>query len=201
MKDHKNIKDELQEISPFLANLKKPDDGFEVPQNYFQNLENNIFARIKAEEEVEAWSVSDTEETVIAPTQNWMHRLMKWFVQPQVSLSLAMMIIVGIGFTLFQTNNQTETIEIAQIEWTTDEAIASLTVEEVKEYVEDNVEEFSEELLSEVAEDVIVVDVVEEVVEEIVPVEVAIDVELEDLEEYFEENISDFDEDILLEDY
>ena len=202
MKEHKNIKDELQGISPFLAKLKKPNDGFEVPQNYFQNLENNIFARIKAEEKVEAWSVSDTKETTIAPTQSWMQSiiqsLMSWFTKPSISISLAMVIIIGIGFALFQTGNQAETIEIAQIEWTTDEAIASLTVDEVNKYVEDNVEDFSEELLLEVAEELIFVD---ETVEIITPTEVELDVELEDIEQYIEDNISDFDEDILLEEY
>ena len=55
MREHKAIREELEELSPFLAKLKGQDEGFKVPKGYFDTLENNIFARIKAEEEVESW--------------------------------------------------------------------------------------------------------------------------------------------------
>lgn len=204
MKEHKNIKEELQDISPFLANLKKQDDGFDVPQNYFNTLEDNIFARIKAEEEVEAWNISETENTSTISRQSWMQRIMGWFAQPQVSLSLAAMVIVGIGFALFQMNNQSEEIGIAEIDWTmtSDEALASLTIDEVNQYLEENVEDFSEDLLSEAAEGVIVEKIIQEPTEKIIlPVEPQMDVDLEELKEYIEENISEFDEDMLVEEY
>ena len=47
MKD--SLDDELKDISPWLRDQKQADDGFQIPDGYFDALEERIFARIDAE--------------------------------------------------------------------------------------------------------------------------------------------------------
>ena len=47
MKD--SLDDELKDISPWLHDRKQADDGFRIPEGYFDTLEERIFARIDAE--------------------------------------------------------------------------------------------------------------------------------------------------------
>ena len=51
MKDEKmkdSLDDELKNISPWLRDMKRPDDGFKIPEGYFDTLEDRVFARIEA---------------------------------------------------------------------------------------------------------------------------------------------------------
>ena len=44
-----SLDDELSEISPWLRDMKRQDDGFRVPDDYFESLEARVFARIDGE--------------------------------------------------------------------------------------------------------------------------------------------------------
>jgi hypothetical protein len=190
MKKDDNIKEELKNISPFLASLRKPDEGFEVPKDYFQNFESNLMARIKAEEAVEAWGISETEQPLM-PNLNWLQSIWAWMTQPQIGVSLlAMVVIVGIGFAVFQINEK-NAAQFADL--STDEALASLNVDDVSQYVEDNVDDFSEELL---------ISNLENIVEKnITTLPVETELQINEIQEYIEDNIGEFDETLLLEAY
>ena len=49
MSDNDEIKDELKELAPFLARLKKSDGQQEVPDGYFDALENRLSDKLLAQ--------------------------------------------------------------------------------------------------------------------------------------------------------
>ncbi len=135
----KNIKKELQEIAPMLAQLKGQKEGFEVPNLYFDKLEQNIFARIKAEEEAESWSAATpkaTSKSQLTPIQ----KISNWLMRPQIaiSFSLALVAVLAIGIFVFPTNDTNGELAISD--------------EEALEYIENNIDLFSEELIFETME-------------------------------------------------
>jgi hypothetical protein len=42
------INDELKELSPLLRDLKQRDDGFRLPEGYFEAVEESVFGRMEA---------------------------------------------------------------------------------------------------------------------------------------------------------
>lgn len=49
MKRDKELLDkELEDLSPYLLNLRSQDDGFRLPANYFETLEDEVFQQIDA---------------------------------------------------------------------------------------------------------------------------------------------------------
>ena len=48
MKEKNDLDDELREHAPFLSPLKKGDDGFRGPADYFDNLESEVFRQLDA---------------------------------------------------------------------------------------------------------------------------------------------------------
>lgn len=49
MKNNKEILDELNEVAPLLNALKKEISEVNVPENYFENMQNNVFSEVKEE--------------------------------------------------------------------------------------------------------------------------------------------------------
>lgn len=175
MREHNNIQDELQDISPFLANLREKEDGFEVPNLYFDRLEQNIMAGIKAEEEAENWTTASSAnpiETELTLTQ----KLKNWLFKPQFAMAfgLALVAIVAVTVFLQQPNDTIDGLAISE--------------EEALEYIEDNIDQFSETII------------MEAVGEDLAELEVSTDWEVNEteLEEYIEENIiDDVDENLI----
>lgn len=137
MKKNNYIEEELENISPFLAQLRQKETrDFEVPDGYFETIEDNIWARIKAEDEVESWGEVNKNSLNI-PTLTWLQRAKYWLLRPQVGISFALILVVVVALNIFvnPTVNDSENI--------------LLTEEDINEYLEDNIDEFSESLLLE----------------------------------------------------
>lgn len=196
MKEEKNIQDELNELSPFLAKLRKPDNGFDVPQNYFQNFESNLMARIKAEEEVEKWSPSSTISAESSTSPSRISKVLNWLKTPQISISFAMILVIIVAINVLLQPIKSDEILVDSTLIDVEKAISNVSTEEMLAYVEENVEQFDETLLSEVVE-VELKDNVE--IEETTEIETPIleTIETEELEQYLEENIGDFDENLI----
>ena len=91
------IKKELEELSPFLANLKAKEDPFKVPTNYFDGLSDQIMGRIQ--EEVVVETIVEKQERV-----SWVDRLVEQIqllLQPQYALSLASVVLLLVAGTYF----------------------------------------------------------------------------------------------------
>lgn len=130
MKDE--LRDEL-ENSPFLKKMKErpaeANDGFQVPQNYFQHLPNEVMRKVK--------------ELVVAPAPqpSWQERIgqfLQGLLQPKLALALASVIVLAVAGILFLKPKNT--VEIAPAM-----AVAKLSEipdEELFAYVSDNINEF-----------------------------------------------------------
>ncbi len=127
---------ELQELSPFLADLKKQQksEPFKTPRLYFDNLADRILEKAHGE-----------TKTVKAPPQynsrpSAAQRINGWLsvvFQPKWALSaLAFTLVVGAGWYAVQ---QQKTTPIAV------EQPMSETHEEAQNYIKENIQDFKEE--------------------------------------------------------
>lgn len=192
----KEIEDELNEMSPFLANLKKDKkEGFSMPANYFDRFEDRLMQRIETETALEPKSTHQTDNRSV-----W--TFFRGLLTPkmQYAMGLSMVIIaVVIAFPFF---NPTPTIPVES----SSGLLAQLSQEEAKTYVVEHVDDFStEELTATVAQERLneLQKTVEEVVEE-VEKEPVIPVENdrldEALEQIDEDALNDLSEEMLEED-
>ena len=44
-----SLNDELKDLSPWLHELKQQDDGFRLPEDYFNKMQDAVFARLESE--------------------------------------------------------------------------------------------------------------------------------------------------------
>ncbi len=127
---------ELEELSPFLADLKKQrkDEPFKTPRLYFDNLADSVIEKAKGE-----------TKTVTAPPQynsrpSISNRISDWLLtafQPKWALSaLAFALVLVVGWYAVQ-QQKTTPIDVEQPVVVTHEA--------AQNYVKENIEDFNEE--------------------------------------------------------
>lgn len=127
MKDEKmkdSLDDELKNISPWLRDMKRPDDGFQIPEGYFDTLEDRVFARIEAEglRQVPAMQAV---------------RGQRWWMQPRALMAAAA--VFGAVLAAVWLLRPQPQAEIAAVD---------LSVEDVEDYVLENVHDFDENQLA-----------------------------------------------------
>ena len=130
------LEKELQELSPFLADLKKQQKGepFKTPRLYFDNLANQVLEKVKGETKTaKAPPQYNSRPSLIQRISNWLSIIF----QPKWALSaLAFALVAGAGWYAVQ---QQKTTPIAV------EQPIAVTHEEVQNYVKENIEDFKEE--------------------------------------------------------
>lgn len=131
----KEIEEELKEISPFLANLKKemPDKApFKTPKYYFDTLADKVIEK------------ADTKTQSIPPPQygerpNWFEGLQQWvatWLQPRYALAFATVTILAVSGWFFMQKQQSSDLNFA-------------TTEEIQQYIQENIDDFDLELIQE----------------------------------------------------
>lgn len=124
------IKKELEEIAPFLANLKK-ENPFEVPANYFEQLPDQLLEQAK---------LTPVERR--APHVSWLDRLIASFafmLRPQVAFGL--ICLVALTWTgIYTWKNQSQELVLSEA-----------TV--IENYVNANIDDFDTDILAQVAFD------------------------------------------------
>ncbi|MEM1318771.1 MAG: hypothetical protein AAGG75_00875 [Bacteroidota bacterium] len=128
MKDNKDIRKELEEISPFLAKIEKR-QNFEVPKDYFEQLPDEVMRRVQPE-----WDSAPTPSA--APS--WIDQLaqrLAALLQPRYALQLAsaaLMIVAGFYFFNISSTENTPATG----------GLAALTADEVHEYISQNIDDY-----------------------------------------------------------
>jgi len=92
-KDH--IQDELNELSPLLAELRQEEEGYKVPHLYFESLQNKVLNQVQE-----------------APQKVGFFMRFGWVRGLAMVASVAVLLLAGVF--LFQNNN-TETADIENI--------------------------------------------------------------------------------------
>jgi len=135
MKENQEIRNELEEISPFLAGMKK-EQPFKVPAQYFEQLQDDVLQQVKAETQKEA-----------NPGLSWLDRGIASFLllfQPRYAVgfaSIAILLVAGIYFSRIETDSTA----------VSKNTFADLDMEETQEYIASNIEEFESEWLMDLA--------------------------------------------------
>lgn len=133
MTDKNKIKEELKEISPFLASLKK-ESSFNIPKDYFKELPDEILKQVQEDTSKYSVKFPSLFEQFIQQLQ--------WLISPPRLAGLATVVLLVGGF-IFMRNQDTysHTSEIAVSE------------DEINSYIAANIEDFEEDLLLEFTED------------------------------------------------
>ncbi|MEN0006002.1 MAG: hypothetical protein AAF798_17765 [Bacteroidota bacterium] len=134
MDQQEEINKELNELSPFLAKLKKEPDGFEVPHNYFKALPDEIMSRIEAEEQS-----SRSEAPGFSWLQQWQAAL-QGLLQPQYAMALASVVLLLVATWWWFAPNSA----MAEQE----NVFATLSEEEILNYIDDHIDTFGPELVT-----------------------------------------------------
>ncbi len=132
----KEIENELENLSPFLAEMKKK-DSFKVPDNYFAELSANVWEEVKKEK-------VQTEATPVSTSPSWLEQMMQSIAvifQPRMALSLASVAVLMVA-GIFWMNNQMEVQTIANAE--------EPTIEEAANYLAENIDDFDTDLLMQI---------------------------------------------------
>ena len=125
-----SINDELDKLSPWLRDQKRQDDGFRMPDGYFDAMEQSVFGRLESSGGLRKSVVPapDNGLTARLGRKQWM-----WVAAAAFATVLAAAWFFG------------QPDELAAPVAATD-----LTEEEIESYVLDNIRDFDAELLADV---------------------------------------------------
>lgn len=125
-----SINDELDKLSPWLRDMKRQDDGFRLPDNYFDAMEQSVFGRLE--------SSGGLRKSVPPPSGNG---LAARIGRKQWMWAAAAVFTVVLAAAWFFGQPDDAAAPVASIE---------LTEEEIESYVLDNIRDFDAELLADV---------------------------------------------------
>lgn len=140
MKNRENLEEELRDLSPFLADLKKQGDGLKVPEGYFDQFEGNLFQKMKQK------GIQRTQ----AGGTNTRHGLRGSSIKLRYWMAAAACIAMLLAaFWFFQPARQSEFQPMAL---GSEQLAATISQEELEAYVLENVHEFDSEQLASLPE-------------------------------------------------
>lgn len=129
----KEFEDELREISPFLADLKKSKEGeepFRTPKFYFDTLADKVMEKAIVKPVIPPqYSV---RPSFIEMAQKWVASIM----QPRYAIGFATVALLAVGGWFFIQKNQQNVDSFA-------------SNEEIHQYITDNIDDFDDALLLE----------------------------------------------------
>ncbi len=157
------IRKELEDIAPRLSELKKEQEGFRVPENYFGQMQQEVLERINAGKEL---------SVVHSNT-----RIIPLFRQTRFWLKVAGFALVLAAATYWFLPDEDSR---------TNAYLAGFTPEEATEYVQNNFDEFDLDVMLEVAQlDPVELFPAQNAADNNLP--------LKDIDQYIDEIIDDFD--------
>ena len=170
------MREELKELSPFLADRLGEEEGFKVPKNYFKALPDEVLGRLR-------------EEMKSAPVQSsWLDGMTVFFQnlwQPRLTWAVASAAVLIAAAVWLCTNDGAETPAGQQIAM--DEALENIPDEDIHAYLFQNIEEVDNDLLISVTS-------IEKVEQKVKPLsKIAPEPDADEMEKYLEENIEDLD--------
>lgn len=136
------IQKELEDISPFLAEIKKGKQAFQVPEDYFHKMQNEVLDQIKHNSSSAAPSQTFFQKIITDSI-----RTIQLLIQPRYIIQVAtfaLLIAAGIYFLKPESN-------ISPNDKTSSVFLADVSIEEINEYIEANIDDFELEELIDMA--------------------------------------------------
>lgn len=133
----KEIQEELEQIAPSLSKLKK-EEVFDIPENYFSQLPDQILSQIDFSKNESKVTQVDT-----SPKSNWLNQLINQvnlLFQPRMAMGLAMMIILAVASFLVLNNDDGG------------DGTILISSAELENYVKENIDDFEDQELFEMLE-------------------------------------------------
>ncbi len=129
-----NLDDELRENASLLRDLKMQDDGFRMPDGYFDELENQVFGRL------DALGARRAAPLKAKPGGQLLHRLL----QPRILMAMAAgLALITAAVWFFKPRPAVDqTSALAQVQ------MPDLSEEDIETYVIENVQEFDTDQLA-----------------------------------------------------
>ena len=133
MKEQDDIRKELEQLSPFLREMKDRKEGFKAPVGYFKELPDEVWQRLKP----------------VAPAQpSWQERLDAFLVslwQPRFALAFASgaLLVVAAWWLLQRNDAAPATPQIAAVQ------LSDITEEDLLTYVTQHIADFDNQLILE----------------------------------------------------
>lgn len=132
MSRNKDIRDELEETSPFLTRLKAEDkeDGFTVHPSYFRELQADILRRTSQQPVVPGWR------------ERWQQAIDRMLpqVHPAAILAGLALIVAGVWWVMQPAGTTSG-----------EQMLSNASEEELQAYVQNNTDAFTTDLILEVA--------------------------------------------------
>ncbi|MFZ4543759.1 MAG: hypothetical protein ACOYOA_06900 [Saprospiraceae bacterium] len=135
MKD--NLKKELEEISPYLSEMKDKPEGYQVPKDYFAGLQDSVFAQLK-NEQAEVF-VKASQETATQKTSIWQNILAEiaWIIRPRYAVAMASLVaLLFFAWLQFRPSTDDNCTQLACV-----------SDSEIQQYLEQNLDEIDTETL------------------------------------------------------
>ena len=126
------LKKELEELSPFLLEMKEKPEGMNVPNHFFNNMRLDIMNKVKIEEQK-------------APVEkSWLFDLkarMQSVLQPRLAFGLASVFVIAVISFLFISKN------ITSSQSDVCNSFSCVSDEEASAYVDENINDFDEKIV------------------------------------------------------
>jgi nitrogen regulatory protein PII-like uncharacterized protein len=129
-----DFEEELREISPFLANLKK-EAPFKTPKFYFDRLTDSVLEKAQSEVPKIVPPQYKTEKTVFSRVSDWV----SVFIQPRWAMAMATVAVIAVS-SFFYIKKQ-NTLAPQQL--------SEISTEDIHEYIKDNIDDFEDDMLLE----------------------------------------------------
>ena len=130
MSNRKAVFEELDEISPLLANLKSAIQTTDPPEQYFQEMQSDVLWKIRQEREAVLVAASASKTT--EKHGEWLRSLLWWVWRPAVAVGM-----IALGFWMLQPLvEKKNTVQFSQ-----------LTPEETIDFIEEHADYFNPEEL------------------------------------------------------
>ena len=131
MKNKDNLKDELQEIAPFLNNLKSEKSGFEVPKHYFHNLQIEVLNQLEIEKKA----------TKNKPAPSGLNNFFDRLFHSKPIWALSSVAVLVLVFYFFSNKPPSKTLSFSEV------SLEEISTEALDNYLIDHIEELDSDLL------------------------------------------------------
>ncbi len=134
MKTSKDIREELEQLSPLLSRMKAAEKPVETPENFFREMQADVLWKVKQE------ALAGKAAPPAKPTAAWWEQILQGLYnvvrQPVYATALATLTLLIAAAIWLLTPEKADTPQFSE-----------LTQEEALEYIESNLEEFDTALL------------------------------------------------------
>lgn len=134
MKKSKEIREELDQLSPLLSRMKAAEKPVEAPENYFREMQADVLWKVK--QEALACKAAQPAAPAAAWWERTLHSLHHLVRQPVYATAFATLALLIVAAIWLLAPEKADTLQFSE-----------LTQEEALEYIESNLEDFDTALL------------------------------------------------------